>query len=109
MKNKSVRNCVHPQISTPFDPPSKDPYEPILSDESTELGLKIEMVSNPENNPNMKTQPKTVPLLQERENGPLTKAKKPKPLVNVLMYEQQKANSCNQRIVYNIFRERDLD
>ena len=88
MKNPLARNCVQPQSAaacTPFHPPSKDSYEPTLSDESRELGLEIDMGSDPKNKPNMKTQPKRVRLLLEPENGPLTQTKKLKPLINAPM------------------------
>ena len=48
------RNCVQPQTSTPFYPPSNDPYDPTLSDESIDLGLEIDSGSETKNNPENK-------------------------------------------------------
>ena len=51
MKNSLARDCVQPQTSTPFHPPTKDPYEPTISDESRELGLETNMGSDPKKQP----------------------------------------------------------
>ena len=49
MKKNLDPDSVQPQTSTPFRPPSNDPYEPTLSDESIELGLDIDTDPNPQN------------------------------------------------------------
>ena len=100
MKNHLAREFVQPQTSTLFHPHSNDPYEPTLSDESKELGLEIDMGSNPKTTPKMKTQPKTVPLFLEPENMPLTQVKKTEVARRRPNAEQQKGNTNNQRIVY---------
>ena len=36
-----AHKCAQPQTSTRFHPPSKDPYEPSISDDSIDLVLQI--------------------------------------------------------------------
>ena len=92
MKNHLDRDCVQPQTSTPFRPPTNDPYEPTLSDESIELGLEIDMVPNPQNE-NGTTFSNT--RKRALDAGETTEAASKRPNV-----EQQKVNTDNQRIVY---------
>ena len=74
MKSPLARNCVQPQTGNPLHPPSNDPYEPTLSDESIDLGSEIDSVSDPNTHPENKNPTKNGNLL-EPENGPLTQAK----------------------------------
>ena len=106
MTNLLARNCAQPQTSTPFHPPSKDPYEPTFSDESIELGLEIDMSSDPKNNPenenpteNCTTNTRTRKRAPDAGEKAEAASKRP----NV---DQQKANTNNQRIVYNSFEEK---
>ena len=92
MKIHLDRDSVQPQTSTPFRPPSNDPYDPTLSDESIELGLEIGMDPNPQNE-NGTTFSKT----RKRAPAAGEKAKAASKRPNV---EQQKVNTNNQRNVY---------
>ena len=96
MKNHLDRDSVlQPQISTPFRPPSNNPYEPTLSGESIELGLEIDTDPNPKNE-NGTTFSKT--RKRALDAGKKTEAATKRPNV-----EQQKVITDNQRIVYNNF------
>ena len=92
MKNHLDRDSVQPQSSTPFRPPSNDPYEPTLSDESIELGLEIDTDQNPQNE-NGATFSKT--RKRALDAGEKAEAASKRPNV-----EQQKVTTNNQRIVY---------
>ena len=76
----------------PFRPPSNDPYEPTLSDDSVKLGLEIDMDPNPQNE-NGTTFSKT--RKRALDEGEKTEAASKIPSV-----EQQKVNTNKQRIVY---------
>ena len=92
MKNHLDRDSVQPQSSTPFRPPSNDPYEPTLSNESKELGLEVDRDPNPQNENGTtfsKTRKRTL------DAGEKTEAASKRPNV-----EQQKVITNNQRNVY---------
>ena len=82
------RDSVQPQTSTPFRPPSNDPHEPTLSDESIELGLEIDTDPNPQNE-NGTTFSKTQKRALDAGEKPEAASKRPH-------IEQQKVNTNNQ-------------
>ena len=92
MKNQLDRDSVQPQTSTPFRPPSNDPFEPTHSNENIELGLEIDTDPNPE-----KENGTTFSKTRKRaiDAGEKAEAASKRPSV-----EQQKVITNNQRIVF---------
>ena len=99
MKNLLARNCVQPQTSTPR-PPSNDPYDPNLSDESIELGLEIDMGSNSKNNPEIENPTENGTTFSRTRKRALDAGEKAEAASKRPNVEQQKVNTTNQRIVY---------
>ena len=87
----------------PSPPPSNAPFEPTLSEESIELGLEIDMGSNPKNNPEKENPTENGTTFSRTQKQALDAGEKAKAACKCPNGEQQKANTKNQRIVYIIF------
>ena len=85
MNNPFTQKREQSQTSTLFHPPANDPNELTHSDDSVDLGLEIDSGIDPKNNPDNENPTENGNAFNRAQKGALTQAKKPKPLINVLM------------------------